>query len=184
MASRFRNDVNIRDSAKLKRYFQNVDKTIAKRLSVFNEWCYATKKNVFSLLVLSLPRRMEVDVKLRQVYFHCRVDGSVLWELSWKGKPPYNGQVWGVWVVIDFTEELWLWGFRMTDSTFDRLCDAVGPPVLPVTSCPRVLLINVSCDLSMRKKCVHTVLRNTTYVSLKTTNFFFLFYNIWGLFPF
>lgn len=38
------------------------------------------------------------------------------------------------WEVIDFTEKVWIQNFRMIQSTFDELCNAVG---LPATSCPR-----------------------------------------------
>uniref|UniRef100_A0A3B3C1P4 Uncharacterized protein n=1 Tax=Oryzias melastigma TaxID=30732 RepID=A0A3B3C1P4_ORYME len=40
-------------------------------------------------------------------------------------------------VVEEFTEELWIQHFCMTRSTFDELCDAVGPLVAPTVRCPR-----------------------------------------------
>lgn len=84
-------------------------------------------------------------------------------------------------MAIDFTEDLWIDGFGVTRSTSDRLCNAVGPPVAPVTSCARVLLIHVSCDLSMRKKCFHAVLWNIASCEPKTV-FFSLFLQYSGFF--
>lgn len=42
--------------------------------------------------------------------------------------------------------------FRMARSTFDELCNAAGPLVVPATSC------FLSCDLQRRKKCFIIVL--------------------------
>lgn len=44
----------------------------------------------------------------------------------------------GFWefIVCNFTGELRYQNFRMTCSTFDKLCDGKGPLVVPVASCP------------------------------------------------
>lgn len=36
--------------------------------------------------------------------------------------------------ICDFTEEPWIQKFGMTHLTFGMLCDAGGPPAVPVTS--------------------------------------------------
>lgn len=40
------------------------------------------------------------------------------------------------WEAIDFTEKVWIQNFRMIQSTFDELRNAVGLLVVPATSRP------------------------------------------------
>lgn len=49
---------------------------------------------------------------------------------------PFTGVFWET-VVSDFTEALWIQHFRVTNSTFDELCDAVRPLLEPAAHCPR-----------------------------------------------
>lgn len=95
-----------------------------------------------------LPRSTAVDVLNNyQVYFYCRdctrcqtancrhrsrVMAAMLERQSaYTWEQPHKRDFWEV---IDFTEKVWIQNFRMIQSTFDELCNAVG---LPATSCPR-----------------------------------------------
>lgn len=62
-------------------------------------------------------------------------------------------------IIQEFTKELWIWILRVTRSTFDKLCDAFRPLVVPATSCSwEPLPTDTMWPVNLEKKSASTAI--------------------------